>query len=208
MIFHRVLNHIFSSYSSISVLRALQFTKEGLTGRGISRNSGLSPRSAMIALSKLENFKIVKRVIGGKDHIFTLNKNNYLVEKVILPLLETENQFLPEILSLIKKYLEKRTISIFIFGSVARKEENISSDLDVCIVIQDNSAKKEISKIISQLFEIISNKYGATLSVITLTKKEFIKRAIKNLSPVNNIILEGILISGKSIKLLLYGTKK
>jgi len=37
-----------------------------LTGREISRNAGISPRSALNALTNLENFKIVNRTIGGR----------------------------------------------------------------------------------------------------------------------------------------------
>lgn len=206
MIFHRILDHIFYSYSSIAVLRALQHVNKGLTGREISRNAGITPRSALNSLTNLENFKIVSRTIGGRDHIFTLNRNHYIVKNGILPLLESETSFLPEILSLIKRKLSKKTVSIILFGSVARKQEEVQSDLDICLVIPDKSVQKEVEKIKSDLFYILSEKYGATLAVIIVTKDQFRKRGIKNLSPVNNIIKEGNVISGKPIKLLLYGS--
>ena len=208
MIFHRVLNHIFSSYTNIAVLRALSFSKTGLTGREIARNCGISPKSALIALTNLENLHIVKRVIGGRDHIFTLNTGHYFVSKGITPLLNTELNFLPDILSLIKSKLSKKTISIILFGSVARKEEDIDSDLDICMIVKDKSQKTEVEKIKSELFTVISDKYGATISAILFTENEFRKRGLKNLSPINNIIKEGRLISGKPIKILLYGPKK
>lgn len=206
MIFYRTLDHIFSSYSSIAVLRALQYVNKGLSGREISRNAGITPRSALNALTNLENFKIVNRTIGGRDHIFNLNRNNYLVKNGILPLLESETNFLPEILSLIKRKLSKKTLSIILFGSVARKQEEVQSDLDICLVIINKSIQKDVEKTKSDLFDIISEKYGTTLGVIILTKDEFRKRGRKNLSPVNNIIKEGKVISGKPIKLLLHGT--
>jgi predicted nucleotidyltransferase len=206
MIYHRTLDYIFSSYSSIVVLRALQHISKGLTGREISRNAGITPRSALNALTNLENFKIVNRIIGGRDHIFTLNRNHYLVKHGILPLLESELNFLPAILTVIKKKLSKKTESIILFGSVARKQEEVQSDLDICLVISDKSLEKEVEKIKSELFNVISESYGSTPAFIVFTRKEFRSRGLKNKPPVNNIIKEGVVVSGKSIKLLLYGS--
>ncbi len=205
MIFNRTLDHIFSSFSSIAVLRVLQHINKGLTGREISRNAGISPRSALKALTNLENFKIVNRTIGGRDHLFILNRNHYLVNNGILPLLKSETNYLPEILSLIKRKLSKKTASIILFGSVVRKEEEVQSDLDICLVIPNKSIQSEVEKIRKELFDIISEKYATSLAVIIFSKDEFRKRGLRNQSPVNNIIKEGDVIFGKSIKLLLYG---
>ena len=70
MIINRVLDNVLSTYSSIAVLRALLHSAKGLTGREISRNALITPKSALIALSKLTDLKIVNRVIGGRDHTF------------------------------------------------------------------------------------------------------------------------------------------
>ena len=206
MIFNKVLNSIFSSSSHIAVLRSLQHYKIGITGREIARLSGLSPKSALSALSSLENIKIVKRVIGGRDHLFTINRENYLVKNGILPLLQTENNILPYLLLLIKQKLSKHCISIILFGSVARNEETAESDIDICFVVQNKKSQKKIVPIIHDLQDRIFTEFGASLAPIYFTIDEFRKRAAKNLSPVNNIIKEGILISGKPIKVIAHGS--
>ena len=206
MIFNKVLNSIFSSTSHIAVLRALQYHKIGISGREIARLSGLSPKSALSALSSLENIKIVYRAVGGRDHLFTLNRQNYLVKNGIIPLLQIENKFLPQLLALIKQKLSKHCISIILFGSVARNEETIESDLDICFVLQNKKSQKNIIPIIRDLQTQIYTEFGTSLAPIYFTSEEFRKRASKNLSPVNNIIKEGVLVSGKPIRILTHGS--
>ncbi len=206
MIFNKVLSSIFSSSSHIAVLRALQHYKVGISGREIARLSGLSPKSALYALSSLENIKIVTRVIGGRDHLFTLNRENYLVNNGILPILQIEDNFLPQLLSLIKQKLSKQCISIILFGSVARNEETPESDLDICFVVQNKKTQNNILHAVHNLQDRVFNVYGASLAPVYFTLDEFRKRASKNLPPVNSIISEGILISGKPIGIITHGS--
>ncbi len=204
MIINRVLDDVLSTYSSIAVLRALLHSAKGLTGREISRNALITPKSALIALSKLTDLKIVNRVIGGRDHHFSLNRKNYLVINGILPLLESENQYMDVIVKLLKKYLSKKCISIILFGSVARKEEKVGSDLDICAVVQSNVQLKEIDQIRQELFYQLAEKFGITLGLTSFTQNEFRKKGLKGQPPINNIIKEGVLIFGKPIKMILH----
>ncbi len=206
MIFNKILSSIFSSTSHIAVLRALQHHKIGISGREIARLSGLSPKSALSALSSLENIKIVYRAVGGRDHLFTLNRQNYLVKNGIISLLQIENKFLPQLLALIKQKLSKHCISIILFGSVARNEETIDSDMDICFVLQNKKSQKNIIPIIRDLQTQIYTEFGTSLAPIYFTSEEFRKRAAKNLSPVNNIIKEGVLVSGRPIRILTHGS--
>jgi len=208
MIFNNVLNHIFSSASNVSILRVLMFVKNGLTGREIGRNAGVSPKTALRVLTELENLKIVNRTIGGRDHLFVLNREKYLVERGIIPLLETEQLFLKSILAEIKRKLKNKCISIILFGSVARKDEIATSDLDVCLIVKNKTILKEVEKIKLNLFNKILEKYGVTLAFIIFTENEIKKYAKDKIPLVKNMIEEGTLIFGKPIVLILYGKKK
>lgn len=204
MIINRVLDEILSTYSSVAVLRVLLHSGKGLTGREISRNALITPKSALIALSKLTDLKIVNRIIGGRDHHFSLNRKNYLVINGILPLLESENHYMDVIVKLIKKYLANKCVSIILFGSVARKEEKIGSDLDICAVVQSAIQLKEIVQIRQELFYQLAENFGITLGLTTVTQTEFRSKGLKGKSPINDIIKEGVLLYGKPIKMILH----
>lgn len=203
MVFHRVLDVVFSTWSHTAVLRALQDSAVGVTGREIARLAGMNHRSCLKALSTLESISIVNRQMGGRDHLFTLNRDHLLVSEGILPLLKLEREFLQRFSTLLKKHLGRVVDSIILFGSVARRVETSESDLDICLVIDDKKQKEEVLDRIHIISPEVRRQFGANLSPFVITASEFRKRSKTNKSPVNNIVNEGIVISGQSIKELI-----
>lgn len=197
MLINKFLENLFSAPSNISVLRVLNERMIGITGRETARLTNLTHRSALKTLTTLEGLGIVNRITGGRDHLFTLNRQKYISKQIIQLIFEKEKNFNQTIISLLKKHLSKLTDSIIVYGSVARKEETISSDYDICIVYSKQLGT--IDSVVSSLRDQLHEQYFIQLAPIYISKAEFKKRARKNLSPINNIIKEGIIISGKSI---------
>lgn len=201
MVVNNLLQYIFSAPSNISVLRVLNSRVVGITGRETARTAKLSIRTVQNVLAHLEALGIVNRTIGGRDHLFVLNRKNQIVKKLISSLFEFENDFSKEIILSIKKNLGKECSSLILFGSVAREDETLDSDFDLCIVYNKNKFK--IDNIVSELRDSLYSNYKITLAPFYILESEFKKRALKNLSPINSIFKEGIVISGKSIRELI-----
>jgi predicted nucleotidyltransferase len=173
----------------------------GISGREIARNSKLSNRATQNALANLESLGLVNRTVGGRDHLFTLNRTNKIVDRLVKYIFEFEDDLKKEILSLIKKRLSTISSSLILFGSVARREEVHSSDFDLCIVYTKNKTK--IENTVSELRDKLYDDFKVTLAPFYITETDFKKRAKNNLSPVNNIIKDSILIAGKPIRELI-----
>jgi predicted nucleotidyltransferase len=201
MIINNSLQYIFSAQSNVIVLRTLNSRVVGISGRETARISKLSIRNVQNVLAHLESLGLVNRTIGGRDHLFTLNRKNKIVSNLIKYIYEFENEFKGEILSLIKKKLSMVTSSLILFGSVARNEEDASSDFDLCIVYSKNKSK--IESAVSELRDKLFDEYKITLAPFYILETEFKKRAKQNLSPVNSILKVGVLLTGKSIRGLL-----
>ena len=201
MIINNLLQQIFSAQSNITVLRTLNSRVVGISGRETARISKLSIRNVQNVLAHLESLGLVDRTIGGRDHLFTLNRNNKIVSDLIEYIFEFENEFKVEIISLIKKKLLGLTSSLILFGSVARNEEDALSDFDLCIVYSKNKSK--IESVVSELRDKLYDDYKVTLAPFYILETEFKKRAKQNLSPINSILKEGVLLTGKSIRGLL-----
>ena len=86
MVIHRPFDEVLRSWSHVAVLRAILDSAVGLTGNEIARVSGMQPRSALKALTSLEELGIVHRQRGGRDHLFTLNRDHFLTREGLLPL--------------------------------------------------------------------------------------------------------------------------
>lgn len=203
MIINRILDHIFINTSNLAVLRVLNERVIGLSGRETARIAGISLRATQLSLNSLESLKIVNRHYGGREHIFTLNRNNYIAKEIISNIFSTEESFRTIIISHIIKKLAKLTDSVILFGSVARQEESTDSDMDICIVY--SKRLKEIEREVSILRDLLNDKFGVTLAPFYITRKEFKTRVRKSKSPVNSIIKEGKVISGLSIKSIING---
>ena len=205
MVLHNTFNEIFSSQSNIAVIREISKVQTGLSGREIAKLVGISPPTCLSILTQLENLSIVKRQRGGRDHLFTLNREHIIVKEIILNLISFEDKLLNILMQDIKKNFSKYCNSIFLFGSVARKEETIESDLDICFLINSIKSKEPLRDIISQKRSYYKIKYGVNLAPFFLTEKEFILRAKHNKPPVPDIVKESILIYGKSWEIILNG---
>jgi predicted nucleotidyltransferase len=200
MIIHRALDEVFSARSNIMVMRALKNSQTGLTGREISRIVGVSPKAGLKSLTLLEDLGMINRVRGGRDHIFTFNRDNFLVDQGILPLLESELFFRESLFKDITAKLKKDSPGAYLFGSVARKEETISSDLDICILYESGVDKSALEKTVSEIKPKLYVQYGVNIAPLYMQKKEFIRRAKGNKPPAPSIIKDGLTLFGLQLK--------
>lgn len=204
MVINKSLDEVFSRWSHIAVMRALKNHAIGISGREVSRIAGITHRNSIEALTNLERFGIVIRVRGGRDHLFSLNREHYIVKNGILPLFEMEDGFMKTILTEVKNKLKGKCESVYLFGSTARKEEKPESDLDICIVYDKKNKKEEIEEAFFDLSLLLNKKYGVNASPYYITISEFLKKARSKRQPVLDIIKEGKLVSGTSLKELIY----
>lgn len=200
---NNILDYIFTSPGVTTVLRELNLRTAGITGREMARLVQLTHRSTLKALSNLELLNLVKRRPVGRAYYFTLNREHFLYNNIISSVFKAENDFKSEINKYIKKILGKYSESIIVFGSVAREEETFASDLDVCIVY--SSKRDKIENELSNLRLYLFNVFGVSLAPYLISATEFIKKAKNNKPPVNNIIKEGKIIHGTSLRGLIYG---
>lgn len=205
MVFHEVLDRVFSTWSHIAALRVLQDSAVGMTGREISRFAGMSHRSCLKALSELEEIAIVNRLIGGRDHRFSLNREHILVTEGILPLLNLERKLLQEVSELLRKRLARYVQGIILFGSVVRKTETTQSDLDVCLLIGKEREREAISSRVNTIAPQFRKRFGAGLSPFIIPVSDFRQRARAQKPPMSEIIKEGVVIAGKTIREILRG---
>ena len=126
---------------------------------------------------KKENILIEQKV--GKSSLYKLNLNNQLVYFYIA--LYNNNRLKEAVkLSLVEVFLEVKKVTSFftivIFGSYALGEEKKSSDLDLAIIIEDQSKVKDVERHISsaELKSLIS------LDVHVIVKDDFFEMLVNN----------------------------
>jgi DNA-binding transcriptional ArsR family regulator len=195
MLFHRSLNEVFRSWTHIAVLRALQDTAVGSTGNQVARDAQMHPRSAFKALTALEVLGIVNRRRGGRDHLFTLNRDHILLESGILPMLDVERRMIERLEAELQRLLRRRVIAAILFGSVARHEEKPESDVDLCCIVDGERSKGMAQDALHASAPVIYRRFGAKLAPIFFTTAEFQRKRTSPL--VKTILAEGRVIVGR-----------
>lgn len=203
MVTNKILDEVFSAQSNIKLLRVLNERNAGISGREASRLTGLSVRAVQKTLVNLSKAGLVKIAEGNREHLFSIDREKYLVKALVEKMFETEREFNSSILKQIRTKLKPYAVSLVQFGSTVRGEDTLKSDFDICIVHDKNLSEIEekVSELRSSLYKI----YNITLAPFYITAFKFRQLGKQSKPPVKNIIEEGRVIAGKSIKELLNG---
>lgn len=205
MILQNIYDELFSRKSNIMVLRAMQHHKQGLSGRAVARAAGLAPKNCIDTLTHLESLGIISRLRGGREHFFSLNRENYLVTEIILPLLARESEFSQKVKEAVASWYREGIRSLILFGSTARGDETILSDFDLCIIANRKRDIERFEHDLEPLQEDLHRIYNISLSPILYSKREFVEALKKRKHPVKEIAEEGVVLAGSAIKELLDG---
>jgi len=176
-------------------MRVLQDTAVGFTGNQVAREARMHPRSALKALTALEELGIVFRQRGGRDHLFTLNREHLLLVEGLLPLLQSERGMIDRFGAALEPILKGRVVAAILFGSVARQEEKPGSDVDLCCIVDDEKSKVAVQDALHANAQHLFRSFGAKISPILFTKRELLRK--KRTSLVKAILAEGISVVGE-----------
>lgn len=203
MIIHRPFDDVLRSWSHVAVLRTLLDSNVGISGNEVARVSGMHPRSALKALSSLEALGIVRRQRGGRDHLFTLNREHFLVSEGLFPLYRAEIAFLSSIEESLSIALGKKVLTALLFGSTVKREETPQSDLDLLCIAKSEHSIDLVRQILASEAPVLYKRFGVKLAPVFFTLEEFKKRARSQF--VKGILKEGKVIVGRSPQGLLHG---
>lgn len=122
-------------------------------------------------IQKLDKAGIIEVKIIGHSTACKLNRSSPFL-KEIKKALEAkptpQKAVIDNFVTRIKKLKQIRRIVLF--GSVARDQEKLTSDVDIAIIVQKKN--KEIERKITEVADIILEKSRITIIPILLTKKE------------------------------------
>ena len=192
MIYHNYLEKLFGTKLKINVLRTLyKFKDRSFTLRELSKFSNVTHQGLLKVLDDFNGMNIIKMERIGRAIVIKFNKNSFLTG--ILNIYKQESDTINELISIIRNYFNhKDFISVALFGSIVKGDENFNSDIDLLIITSNKElANKKNEKCNIKIIE----RFGNVIMPYTLTKNEFKKSNIKN-----SIIKNHILINGKNLK--------
>ncbi|MCP4653609.1 MAG: hypothetical protein GY858_09560 [Candidatus Omnitrophica bacterium] len=199
------LDNILNTNAKVKIVRFFTFYREDFMacGREISRAIKLSPPATHAALKELYEYSILNREIKGKLHLYRLNVKSRLVKTILMPAFRKEDSFLKDAISFITAAIRKHKISnklasVMFYGSRHTKQATEKSDVDIAIVANNIKDLPLIEEIFIEKISYDFDEYfQVRLDPYIKTKKEFINRLKKRLSPVASLIKSYSVIYGE-----------
>jgi len=205
MVTEKTLDNILNSKSKIAIIRLFVSKTPDFkaTGREVAKLISFSAPAAHAALKELFNQGVLKLDNIGKQHIYSVNNDNRIVQKILKPMFKEEVSLKGELKDFIVKQInkagiKKNILSVILYGSLQRGETHDKSDVDIAVIIKNKKDKKEIEeKFLNEISVEFYKYFKAHLDTYIKTKDEFRARLKKNLSPVSTLMKAYSVIYGK-----------
>jgi len=200
MRFLHPLDDVFRTATRVKILRLLTRTPEIIfTGREIARNIGVASSNVSLALSGLEKIGVVHSVAKGRSLLYRLNTRHILCERLLRDLFDKEAGTLNYALGKLFLKWPRDIRSAICYGSVARGDEEVSSDVDICFIIRDSSRLGAILRILEQVQSEFYLCTGNRFSPYVVSARSFMVRYRRDDPLIREIASEGLLLHGDAI---------
>lgn len=170
------MDDIWNSRLKTRLLRVLYRTGGSFTGRGLAELTGYSHTHAMAALADLEAQGLVKMRRAGNSYMFTINKDNAIVSRVLVPAFDFESELINNLADRFYGGLGKTLVSVTLFGSVARGEETVESDVDLLLVLKDSTDCRKAESKIDDITHEAYLAFGCSVMPIVVTETEYARK--------------------------------
>lgn len=200
--FNEPLNKMLGSPAKVAVLRALSLVNSPMTGRAVERAARVAHAACLRALDELSLAGVVTSKQYGREKLYELNRKSVLVAEGLMPLFKSERLRREMLFAEIKRWLKKtgpRVIHASVYGSIARDEDRLESDLDLLLVVGGDREKENLLERWLEIESSINDKFSVRVSPYILTFKEFNRRYKLGDKLIESVIRDGFTIFGKQL---------
>jgi predicted nucleotidyltransferase len=197
MKFHDYLEQLFSTPTSISLVRSLiSYRGKIFTIRGLAKVAHVSSSQSAVVIGQLEKMGIVVVQPVGRSSLVSLNEKSYILNRIMKPMIRAEKETLEELLYVLRKWFhrDKKISAVILFGSISRREEREESDIDLLVISNDFDYA---SGLLSKVGEQVSSIFGNRLSPMIMSEKELILKRKEAL--VRDIETSHIDVAGRKL---------
>jgi len=157
------LNFILANKSRVMVLRTLFEAEQPLSGRAVEKKCGLSNRATMCALEILVEARAVHREKNGRSHLYTINHNNYFVDKVMETAFEAEELLWDDLRKTVRRTVRPRPLAAVATGPLAREENDYGGKLILTMLFPSGRSRIRSLSSMTNLAEAVRDRYGMIL---------------------------------------------
>lgn len=196
--------------ASAEVLAVLAGTSEELTGNAIAAvaDGRVSQTGANKALKRLVASGVVLARPAGSSILYSLNRN-HVAAGAVLELAALRTTFLQRVSDAVAVW-KPPAVSVVLFGSVARGEAGLASDIDLLVVRPDSVAAVDLAweRQVDELTVSVHRWTGNPCEILEYGESELAALISAGDSLVDNLRNDGIAVAGASPRSLLSGRRR
>jgi predicted nucleotidyltransferase len=134
------LSVIFATEANTRILRELSSHGGQLASTDIARRAKLTLSATNATLVKLAKTGLIEPTGSGRSKLYNLNRGTPLYESIKALFKAEEARFaaITEAIRACALTQEDTVLAVWIYGSVARGEDNLCSDLDIAFIARDS----------------------------------------------------------------------
>jgi predicted nucleotidyltransferase len=187
---------VFGTRSRVSVLGVLHGVNVPMNASRIAAQAGLSKPAAASALDELARMGLVGRATVGQSSAYWLERENAYVQEMVNPVFGSEEGLPDTLLEDLGARFSEGSISVVLFGSYARGDQQPDSDVDVVLVASDEASQARLDELYYENLSDFRRRFGAPLSVLTYDASE--AKTLWQSAPAlqESLETEGIVVSG------------
>jgi predicted transcriptional regulator len=196
-------------YSSVvpsldgDVLRVLASSELGLTGREVATRSNRRSHSGVLkVLDRLSEQGLVKRVELNRTHLYSMNRE-HLAAPAVEILMGMRNSLIDRMRTLSSEWRVSAT-HLSLFGSAARGDGDVESDIDLFAVRVDSLADTDPlwRGQVEDLRTSAERWTGNSTSVIEVSDTRLAQLAAEGAPVLGELLRDGVLLAGRSLRTL------
>ena len=200
--------HAVVSTLDAEVLLTLAGTTSPMTGNQVCRVAGKgSLRGVQLVLQRLERHGLIDVMEAGSSNLYSLNRD-HVAAPAVLALIDLRGQLFRRISDEISKW-SIQPVAAAVFGSAARGDGGLESDIDLFIVspkkVLDGALQWEIQ--IATLSTLIRRWSGNHASVIQATPAQVSEMLSRNEPIVESLRRDAVSLFGPNILVAAERTK-
>jgi predicted nucleotidyltransferase len=208
-LFFTPLDLILSSSSKLRLLRALHGMHAPVSGREAAGAAGVAVQPAQRTLAQLVALGVVHRDDTRSQHLYTLNRENVLVQRALGPLFQAEEARVDEVFRDLARTADGEHAAslegMYLFGSAARDRDRVGSDFDVLAVVSATRQVDSVHETLAQSAGQMYTRYGLRLSVVVLDLAKLRTMHADGDAFIAELLRDNRRITGKRLEEIVHG---
>jgi predicted nucleotidyltransferase len=194
------LDDIFGNRNNVRILRHMTlYPSPVITGRGLAKELSMSHATCIRSLNTLVDTGVITRKTIGRSSVYEIPRDSAVFLRLLQPVFAAEKGLLNDLEDILLKDIKGKVQAAYLFGSVARDEDTVESDIDVMLVLSQGIGKRQVEKAIEANRKAAYGLYRAGINVMVYGYDEFRRMKAKGHALIREVLSDGVLFWGKEV---------